>query len=185
MWLLLLQFPTISRKTMTMFDCIEFEDTFLLRADPAMECYTSEWRFWAAVGGGGALLFCAGLPAIAYLIVRRLHVSNPRLVHVLTLNYRKDCWYMESLDLLRKFLVTGVVMVVLSQRREQLWFGAVVTLAFLIHHVYLQPFVDKFCNLVQFAAHVQLLLTYITALVFFDNDNDELCVPRPFQPIHR
>lgn len=45
-WLLLLQFPTISRKTLTVFDCVQFEDTWLLRS-------TRPWCAMTGIGGGG------------------------------------------------------------------------------------------------------------------------------------
>ena len=76
---------------------------------------------------------------------------------------------MESLDLLRKFLVTGFITIVAPQKKSQIWFGTITTLFFFVIHIRLEPFRDRMCNTVQLAAHLQLLLTYITALLFFDD----------------
>ena len=74
MWMLLIQYPTISRKTLTLFDCIPFEDTWLLRVDPAVKCDDAQWSVWAAVAVGGVVVFCAGMPLAVVLLAYRFCV---------------------------------------------------------------------------------------------------------------
>ena len=114
-WLLLIQFPTISRKTLAVFDCVAFQEQSLLRFDPTLECYDEQWLVWALVAAIGAVVYCLGLPFAAWLVSRRLHfgdASARRLVYVLTRSYTESCWFMESVDLVRKFLLTGVITLV-------------------------------------------------------------------------
>ena len=172
-WLLLIQFPTISRKTLTVFDCVPYYEQSLLRSDPTLHCYDGQWFMWAPVAAIGAGVYCLGLPFAAWLVSRRLHSGNAstrRLVYVLTRSYTESCWFMESVDLVRKFLLTGAITLVAPQSKLQLWFGQVVNLTFLLIHMRLMPFRDPICNFVQFAVHVQLLLTYTSAGLFFVDD---------------
>ncbi len=99
-WLALIQYPTLSRKTLSVFDCLEYrDDAALLRADPALPCYDTYWTALAAAASIGAVVYCVGFPLVAYLLARRFHSGSPgvrRLVRVLTNYYRDDVWWMES-----------------------------------------------------------------------------------------
>ena len=171
----------------------------LLREDPMIECNTPQYTAFAVASILSAALYCLGVPLAAFAVTQRHHGSSParrRLVHVLTRSYTPACYYMESIDLLRKFVLTGVIMIFFPQSMVQLWFGAVVSLAALLLHLKLQPFRDKFCGNVQAAVHLQLLFTcvspatcqlhhplthhmpnipmgrYVTAMLFFVEDDD-------------
>ena len=72
------------------------------------------------------IFFCLGLPFAIWSAARTSHegsAAHRRLVHVLTWVYNDDCWYMESLDLLRKFALSGVVSITWRDERAQLLFG--------------------------------------------------------------
>ena len=184
-WLLLLMYPALSKKTLEIFDCMDApEERRVMRADPATFC-DNEWYIWAGVAGGGAIIFGLGLPLLFYLFVRRLSRAKPdegdevdgaramaraRLVQVLTKNYSSRCWYYESIELVRKFSLTGIISILAPQTRVQLWFGTMVCIAFLMLHMHLQPFRDPLCNLVQLATLVQLSFTYVSALLFYEDD---------------
>ena len=77
------------------------------------------------------IFFCLGLPFAIWSAARTSHegsAAHRRLVHVLTWVYNDDCWYMESLDLLRKFALSGVVSITWRDERAQLLFGCFVCL---------------------------------------------------------
>ena len=96
-----------------------------------------------------------------------------RLIHVLTRSYREDAArYMESIDLMRKFLLAGAIFIVVPDSRGQLWFGRLMSLAFLLIDRRLEPFQLSTCGAVQFAAHLQLLFMYMTADLFYVEDAD-------------
>ena len=70
-----------------------------------------------------------------------------------------------------KFILTGVVTIVRPNTHVQLWFGGVVTLLVLTLQVQLHPFKSASLNLLQQVLYVQLLITYLTAHVFFVPDS--------------
>jgi len=176
-WAVLLQYPTIARKTVQAFDCVPYEDDWLLRSDPTLSCRAAEWYLCAAAAAIGIIVYCVGIPLAAMLVARRQirqgsnRSARRRLVHVLTRSYRDEvAWYMEGVDLLRKFLLTGVVHFVEPNGRLQLVFGAVVGLFFLLLDQELLPFKSQSCGTVQTAAHLQLLFTYMISHIFFVGD---------------
>ena len=144
-WLLLLIYPAVVKKTLSIFDCVPFEDLRLLRADPAMFC-NGGWWTWASIASVAALAYGVGLPVLGFLLVRRFgpmsrspgpqSTTGPqsaesattdgdlqarhRLVRVLTCHYRDECAYMESVEILRKFLLTGIITVIAPQTRVQI-----------------------------------------------------------------
>ena len=75
---------------------------------------------------------------------------------------------MESLEILRKFLITGIVTVVAPQTRVQLWFGTMVCVGFLMLYMHLHPYADQTVNIVQLAFLTQLVFTYVSALLFYE-----------------
>ena len=79
---------------------------------------------------------------------------------------------MESIDLMRKFFLAGVIFIMSPDSRLQLWFGKVMSLFFVLLDRKLQPFEMPICGAVQFAVHLQLLVMYLTADLFFVEDAD-------------
>ena len=90
----------------------------------------------------------------------------------------QECWYFESIDLLRKFLLASVVLVVAPNTKVQLWFGLVAAMVAVLVCGKLEPYRSLFCQRLQFAALLQVLFTYMTANVFYSDPR----LPRPQEP---
>ena len=58
-------------------------------------------------------------------------------------NYRKECWYWEMLEMIRKLILTCGLIFVGSHSRTQIGVGAILAAAFTILHVYLKPIRNK------------------------------------------
>lgn len=78
-----------------------------------------------------------------------------------------SCWYFESVDLVRKLLLTSVVLVVEPNSKEQLWFGLVLSAGFAVVTIQTRPYRDVLPGIIQAAAQLQVLFTYISAGVLF------------------
>jgi hypothetical protein len=89
------------------------------------------------------------------------------LLQVLTWIYQDDCWFMESIDLLRKYLLTGVIQIVLPRKQGQLLYGTLVCLLSLAYHLRVRPYSDPECDLLQGILMVQLLITYVAGGIMF------------------
>jgi hypothetical protein len=167
---MLLLYPTLSRKLLSVFDCLPYESWYLLRAQPDVICYTADWMPWASLAVIGAVVYCFGTPMAIIRAARKLSKGTSgqrRLVQVLTKTYRPDCHYWEGVDLLRKFMLTGVITLIQPETRVQLWAGVILCLATLLVHQRRLPFKSSLCNTVQAAVHLQILFTYVCASLFF------------------
>ena len=62
-----------------------------------------------------------------------------------------------------------MINIVYPEQRIQIWFGAVASLFVYVVFLQTMPFNSALLNTVQAAALLQLLLTYLSAFVFFDD----------------
>ena len=60
-------------------------------------------------------------------------------VTFLVKSYETRFWYFESIDMLRKFLLASMVVVVAPNSRVQLWFGLLASVCFAIVYVRCGP----------------------------------------------
>ena len=94
----------------------------MLAEDTSLVCGEGDWTSSALVALVAIGLFCFGLPFAFWSIARTGHsgsAAHRRLVHTLTWIYNDDCWFMESVDLMRKFFLTGLVPIVWRDQRAQ------------------------------------------------------------------
>jgi hypothetical protein len=169
-WSFLVVYPTLARQTLAVFDCVGYVDSHVLRTQTDVRCYSDTWLPWAVIALAGSAVYCFGAPVGIMMAVRQSEkgsLSAKRLIQVLMTTYRPRHAHWEGVDLLRKFVLTGVITLVQPQTRVQLWFGAVACIFFLQLHLRFRPFKSTFCNILQAAALLQLLFTYQTAALFF------------------
>ena len=175
-WLVL--FPSVTRKALEAFDCVELLGQTYLRADPAMRCDDDEYRAMLAIATGGVLYACVLAPLLVIWHTSRKHAATERRtrarVALLTYSYQDKYHFWEAVDLTRKMLLTSVVLLVGPDTIVQLWFAAAIGLAFLVLYIGLSPYRDQASGRIQLAALVQLEFTYVTAALFFDRKPKDL-----------
>ena len=97
----------------------------------------------------------------------RKHASPERMqrsrVALLTSTYKDKYHYWEAVDLMRKLLLTSVVLLVGPDSVVQLWFVTTTGLVFLVLFLALSPYRDKAAGRIQLAALVQLEFTYVSS----------------------
>jgi len=171
-WLLLLEYPLLCRTTLSTFDCVSVNSESLLRSDVRVSCDSASWRGWASLSGVFILVYCLGLPLVFLMAAYRSQESADSLgqqkVSLLVASYRDGVWFWEGLELVRKFILTSVILQVFPGSKLQIWFGAAVCMMSLVYHVARQPYAKRKPQRAQSAALTQLALTYLAALVFFE-----------------
>jgi hypothetical protein len=189
LWTILLLYPSICRLTLAAFQCTPLchtpelptarsddecdggEVTQVLFPDPSVVCYQPRWFAWAAVALVGIVVYCLGAP-LAFLRLTSKYRSSPdgrARISLLLNSYTPECWYFESVDMLRKLLLTSVVTVVDPNTMVQLWFGLIVSIAFVVVTVLLRPYRDLLPGLVQVAALLQVAFNFCSATLFFSD----------------
>ena len=61
-WVWLLLYPSVTRKALQTFDCIELLGEFYLRADPAVHCSGDLWWLMAVLASVGVFVTCILAP---------------------------------------------------------------------------------------------------------------------------
>ena len=172
-WGALFIYPTLARKPLAVFDCMEAPGVAVLRDDPAEACFEGQWFWWAAFASAGILLHGLGLPLIAFVLASRCRdgESDAReRVSLLVDSYRTHFWACESLTLVYKLVLTGL-MPLLPDTRLQVWLGVMGNLAAWAAIIQCVPFRSKFCNVVAATVLLQLMLSYISAFLFLGDAN--------------
>lgn len=176
-WAWLLLYPSVTRKVLATFDCIELDGTFYLRSDAAVTCSGASYNAVAVLAAVGVVLTCVCAPVGLVMVTSRNHKSSERVkrarVALLTNTYQDEFHYWEAVDLTRKLLLTSVVLLVGTDTLLQLWFATATGLFFLVLYLGLSPYRDVAAGRVQLAALVQLEFTYVTAALFFDRESSE------------
>ena len=187
-WLMLMLYPSLCREALSIFLCtgvpILSDDgnttmVHYLNQDTNEQCGGpdgAQWYFFSLIAGTvGILGYALGLPAIALLLTRRYQRSTSRAdrawtgrrISLLLSSYIDECYWFESADLLRKFLLTGVVLNVAPGSNVQIWFGLMVSVAATVLTLKWSPYRDWLCGWVQAAATLQIMFNYMTAIVFY------------------
>ena len=175
-WVLLMLYPSLSREAFGIFLCTEVDGRFFLNSDTELECYTSQWSLFAFIAiAVGIVGYALGLPALSFVLPRQYRGYKDRSarawlgrrISLLLSSYTDECWWFESADLIRKLLLTGVVLNVMPGSRVQIWFGLIVSVAASILTLKFAPYRDRLCGWFQAAATLQIMFNYITAIVFF------------------
>ena len=135
----------------TPFDCIALGENSLLRADPSVSCLDAAWPVLGALGGLGTAVYSLGFPLLCWRVTRaatratrasdaveasetkeppqaddeRSRVVARRSARALLLmrSYREEFWYWESLELLRKYFLTSMVLVLAHDTLLQVYLG--------------------------------------------------------------
>ena len=164
-WLILL--PSVSRKALEAFDCVELLGKTYLRVDPAIRCDDDEYRLILTIASGGVLFGCVLAPLLIIWHTTRKHASPERVsrarVALLTYSYQDRFHYWEAVDLTRKMLLTSVVLLVGPDTVVQLWFVTTTGLIFLVLFLAISPYRDEAAGRIQLAALVQLEFTYVSS----------------------
>ena len=92
-------------------------------------------------------------------------------------NYKLDCWYWESLELMRKVFLTGLMCFFRRGSTEQLIFGAIVSGLFLAASVSKRPFVTKYDNDFKIVTDAALMITFNLSLLLKDTNGGDGLVP--------
>lgn len=168
-WLLLLQYPLLCRASLEAFECVSLRGVLYVRSDPREACSGSSWESAAAVSGLGVVVYCLGIPILAWLAARTLHRSESgrarQRVALLVLSYQPGAWYWEACELVRKFFGASLVLRVAPGTRLQVWCGTIFSISALVPRA--PPPAARTCleqTYTQRAAHAQLLTWAACAL---------------------
>lgn len=186
-YMLFLVYTSTSNTILRMFDCMPLENgKSYLKADFSIECgsatvhtrafgsaHSFDWyRGWAVVA---AFIYPLGVPVFFFFVLwlnrKQLFVEGsdePTAeledeMGFLYGGYRKDLWWWECVELLRKLVLTGIIAIYKPGSPEQLFLAIVLAVTFIVGYARMNPYADASGSDLQLVCQLQIFFLSITA----------------------
>ena len=77
-WLLLVTYPSISRKILMLFKCVEIGNEWYMMWDTQIHCFTHEWWLNAIYAFGFSLVYIIGVPCLFFKLLTDMRLAYVR-----------------------------------------------------------------------------------------------------------
>jgi Ca2+-binding EF-hand superfamily protein len=168
----------IASRIFRLFKCQRVEATLYLTADYSIKCWEGDWNGYAAIAFICIIMYVIGLPAMQGYILWKfrdnLHkrsCKDPKLQRQVEkefgsiyAHYTDDAFYFELVDLARRLLLTGGLILMGEESVGQIFFGILVCALWLVALVGVRPYKSEWDNVVAIALAGQLLLTIVAGM---------------------
>ena len=139
---LFVAYPGISLMIMRTFKCVEVEGEWWLVADMRLQCYTGQWWSYATYAAVMAALYTAGLPVAILVILWKLRNrleddDTEEKYGFLYATYGHNAYLWEVVELVRKLLLSALVVLMSEGSPLQVTFAVLVSgWAHVLHSVF-------------------------------------------------
>eukprot|EP00945_MAST-04E_sp_MAST-4E-sp1_P002491 g2491.t1 len=171
----------ISTRIFRLFKCRKIQDAWYLTADYTVTCQEGEWNGYAASGVVFILLYVVGIPGVQlYLLYRNRHILHVRegmtheekqRQHVVEkeygsiyTNYTSECYYYDIIDLFRRLLLTGGLIMMGEESVAQLFLGIIICAFWMTLLVHKKPYKAGWDNIIAVILAAHLLLTLVSGM---------------------
>lgn len=162
-----LSYPFVSTSMFQGLSCRQLDqDEEWLSVDMQIDCLSTSYSVFRVMAAVGICAYPLGIPVMTLytLVLNRDGVRSEgsdtyARFEFLVGDYKPDYYYWDALEMLRKVLVTGMLMFVSRGSMFQLLVGLVICLIFLFASAWLQPFKSEIANIFKSATEFCLVLT--------------------------
>ncbi len=174
-----------------LYSCNQIDtDTFVLSSDNQIQCYTEEWYSFVYGTSGFMLIYVIGIPAYTWYQLysnHELFTTKKRWLReeveskygALFLPYKKSFWYWEVIEMIRKMLLTGGMVLVAPGSSSQILWAEIVCLIYLLLVLKAAPFQNNTDDWLAFAASLQLFFVFMSAFALKTDSSDSSAVYEP------
>ena len=166
----------LSTKIFRLFKCKKVQGRFYLVADYSVECYVGTWWNYGGVAILCIIIYVIGVPAVQFyaLLKNRHHLhETSALDHQshrpvkkqfgsLYDNYTEDCFYFEMVNMFRKLMMTGGLILVGKQSVVQALLGILTCTVWLVLVAAKFPYKAYWDNMLEIALSFGLLMSLIS-----------------------
>ena len=175
-------YPTMTQTWFDHFDCRRLPDMHVLHADYDIQCFEGvQWWLLAFMSAAGLILVSFGVPCGLYAWMRWHWKAQMSLVKTeqkpcalayrdlrqkyafIAGEFRPEAFYAESLDLMRKLCLSGVVSWVAKGSVLQNLCSVLFSLIFVMIHIKVWPYPFAGANMLKLLADFQLVLISLQA----------------------
>eukprot|EP01043_Picozoa_sp_COSAG02_P049204 COSAG02_NODE_4919_length_4836_cov_5.351488_1_plen_483_part_00 len=179
-----LVYPTMTQTWFDHFNCRQLPDMQVLQADYGIRCYEdSEWWVLACISIIGLIVISFGVPISMYLLMRRDWSKQMRLVKAdkksrviayrdfgrkydfVVGDFKPEAYYAESLDLIRKLFLSGVLSLIAKGTVFQSFCSVLFSMTFVMLHIKTWPYPFASANLLKLFTDLQLVFVSLVGML--------------------
>ena len=159
----------------SLFKCIEIQtDEYVLELDPGIKCYDEEWYGMSYAAYAFMIIYVLGIPLGTYMALRsnkaalwdekhKYHVYYMSAFGNIYEPYLERYYYWDVIEMIRKMIMTGGLILVATGSSAQLLLAEIITLSYMLFVLKLAPFHSNHDDLLSFVTSLQIMLTLMLA----------------------
>ncbi len=171
----------ISTRIFRLFKCRKIQDTWYLTADYTVKCREGEWNTYAAVAFVCIVVYVVGIPGIQWVVLfknRKRLYANKEMSHEekvqqnivrkqygsIYKHYIPECYYYDIVDLFRRLLLTGGLIMMGEESVAQIFLGIVICALWMSLLIHKKPYDAAWDNIIAIILSAHLLLTLVSGM---------------------
>eukprot|EP01048_Picozoa_sp_COSAG05_P016092 COSAG05_NODE_2026_length_3672_cov_18.472152_2_plen_604_part_00 len=178
-------YPTVSKTFFDHFDCRRLsQDESILNVDNRISCEDSTWYLFAvfaalgltAISFGAPLYFLYKMHTVMTVKIHEVQIGQKKKVvaynefgrqfDYVAGNFRAEAWFTEPIDLIKKLLLSGMIIFIKPGTVVQCTASITISLSFTILHAYIWPYPHNGANWLKLITEVQVVMVMGTTLIF-------------------
>jgi hypothetical protein len=169
---LFLVYPSVSTTCFNYFVCVKVQDTYYLRTDFTVQCYTDYWRSHEFQVALLCVIYPIGIPALFLYMLWKMRYPRNKLdlrsvraqMGFLYDGYKREMWFFELMDMSHKLALTSLIAFLPLDYQMP---AAMIVIWIYMTIIYLgQPYIRKGDDRLHLAAQCELLLLMLSAHIF-------------------
>jgi len=154
-----------------LFVCEEVEGVHYMTSDYRLQCSGEEYATYSLIASLGILVYPIGCPLLYWFILKRhehkLHSSKECLARYgfVYERYEPDYYWWEVVEMIRKFLLTGVILFLAPGSIAQLAMALLIASYFMAAHVKCEPFSNPEENHLQSVSLISTVLVLVLGIM--------------------
>jgi len=170
LWCILIAYPPVSKKSLEFFQCSEsIVEINYMQVDYRLECFDDKWMSYLPIVIACVLIYPLGVPLFLFLKLwtNRHNINDDEITKFESRYsffysaYKDESFMWDVVELVRKLLLTAVIILIKPGSDSQTIVGFLVTLFFLLLLLKWSPFRSKTDGNVAMASQVALTITML------------------------
>ena len=180
-----LMYPGLSVKIFSIFKCTPVDSgEYYLANDMSIRCYQGIHIFYSTIASACIFVYVIGIPMISFIILFRnrkiIQSTSDSMIEQQELltkeigslygQYETRFYYWECIEMIKKMMLTGGLVLLAPGSSAQILLGILITLVYLCLVLKFEPYNEDEDDFLQFVATITILLTLISGLALRSDD---------------
>ena len=173
-------YTSVSTTIFRLFKCQNVQGRWYLTADYRLRCFEGVWYLYASLAIAGIAVYTIGIPLMLFVVLRRnrrylyestcprdqmhRHAEVKRRLGAVYSDYNPDAYYFDLVDMLRRLLLTGGLIILGESSNTQIFLGALICMAWLCLVLAKRPYRAFWDNALSVASSSGLLLVILSGM---------------------